>query len=378
MFYKTSGFCPLLSKEKYNIIIQNKCFDEYRELIKIFTEQMPKDYGHIYNLITCSNFRHLNVENDVPRHILPYFYSMISNICQYYIFGQEDNIKDKLPDSIGYVYHSASKLLGLKPCLTYASIILYNFTIENYNINDMTIDQLFENINCIYNISEYEDQIWFMKIHIAIELIGGIIIDKYNTISDEKEFLHAFNENMYKITSIINTMHSKVDKNIFFNGFRPFLKGYNSFKDGMKIHNEILYCVGGSGAQSTTIQALDNIMKVEHDMKHEGKILMDIREYMPYDHRMYLLNMRTFQFKTEDYDVSMKIFQKFRKCHLHIAHKYIKSDNIGTGGTEIDNFLGSIIKNMNSYKTIYSYKNVYKYATILLIFIILYISIWHL
>ena len=161
---------------------------------------------------------------------------------------------------------------------------------------------------------------------------------------------------------------------------------------GCEDHEEGLFrqYAGGSNAQSALIHMLDIALGVDHrdptttDYEHEApsknSFLLDMRNYMPAEHRKFLehleetCNIRQFCLQhrhhkvlSEAYDACLAMLKVFRDRHLAIVSRYIvipaskvreqrvslmktsnglakvitsnKSQLKGTGGTNLMNFL---------------------------------------
>jgi indoleamine 2,3-dioxygenase len=238
------------------------------------------------------------------------------------------------------------------------------------------------------------DENWFYLIMIMIEGKGGEILKEIINIEDKIKkknikyiinFLKRLHNNLVIITKIIKKMYEKCDPNIFYNKIRIYLSGSKNDKlpNGIKIDktNIILKYDGGSAAQSTLIQVYDTILGIKHN-DYEEKYLDNMKKYMPLKHRKYLEKIESFENikdlikKNSNNSKLLKNYNKcvlqllnFRKAHMGIVKIYVinfiknkeeiiyktkkknelfikKSINAqGTGGTNINIFLGNIIKN---------------------------------
>jgi len=315
-----------------------------------------------------------------------YLYTFFSMVCQKYIWccGPEKSV-DTLPKQIGLPYYLLSKRLGLKPTLSYATLVLWNVRKKNPE-KPYTID----NITLAINIAPkqfYESLEGFCAVHAAIEAKGGEMIQSMMTIresilTDEKDkiklSLKKISQYLKELRSILSEMYHYCDQEAFW-GFRIYIGGTqdkNYFPEGLKIEGveETFSLRGGSGTQSPLLQALDRFFHVEHNP--EARSYFDeMKSYMYPPHAKFLdfleskPHIREYVKESHDeelahaYDKAVMEFVNYRKVHFKLVHDYIfwniKKDedskeqrepekkNIfghkGTGGTDPHVFLLDVI-----------------------------------
>ena len=168
-------------------------------------------------------------------------------------------------------------------------------------------------------------------------------------------------------------IHGLISPDIFYNTFRPFLSGFGGegspHPEGIifeGISDKPIQMIGGSAAQSSTLQCLDAAFSVKHEPKIQN-FLVKMRDHMPKVHKEFIetiaekSNIRNYVMKSEDEKLK-EIFNDvllamvdFRSFHIQIVTKYVvitssrqKGDNLlskrGTGGTNLLPFLKSIRK----------------------------------
>lgn len=273
---------------------------------------------------------------------LQYVYSVFTFICQKYVrcLGKDDQIHI-LPYQIGIIWHISAQKLGLPEATTYASVVLYNW--RSLVDDPKTIDD----IEVTHTITQTDDEAWFYKIHMAIELSGSEILQmltKWNTIVKNEDIMfklltmfHQFLENGI---ILLHQMKKHCRPDFFWGQIRIYLAGYDDvtmFPNGLGIENTDIKIkwAGGSGAQSTLLQMTDAVFGVKHDVAHAGEFLQRMRSYMPPKDRDFLLMLEANgsiekyvkRFNNSDltelYNKCISELNKFRQTHISIVHTYV-------------------------------------------------------
>ena len=299
-----------------------------------------------------------------------YMYSILCMIVHRYVWcsGVSDaKLYATIPAIIGIPFYEVSNDLGIPPVLTHAAVDLYN-----WHLIDETREFSLDNINTNHTMTGDPSECWFYKVMIAIEGVGGNILKrllKYDQTNYQK-ILVDINNLLKQCTKLIKRMYEGCDPDFFFNNIRIYLAGSNNenLPNGITIASDppiVLKYTGGSAAQSTLIQVFD----VLFDVKHEGKFLETMREYMPASHRNYLLNILPIKnYITPNdkkiYNQCISQLGKFRQAHLGLVYKYIAKfiapDTIGknvnahgskgAGGTEPVIFCQQVINETHNSK----------------------------
>ncbi|XP_060224937.1 indoleamine 2,3-dioxygenase 1-like [Meriones unguiculatus] len=175
-------------------------------------------------------------------------------------------------------------------------------------------------------------------------------------------------------------MRDYVDPDQFFHVLRIYLSGW---KGNPKLSDGLLYegvwdtprkFSGGSAGQNSIFQCLDVLLGIKHKTGEgsPAEFLQEMREYMPPDHREFLCSLESgpsvgeFVISTGDKDLKNAYNEcvnglvSVRKFHLGIVDTYIvrpskqqpkegckseepsNTENRGTGGTDVMNFLKSV------------------------------------
>ena len=163
-----------------------------------------------------------------------------------------------------------------------------------------------------------------------------------------------------EITRGLEQLKQGCDPAVFYEKIRPFLSGWPEpgiTYEGADI-GPVRY-TGGSAAQSSLLQSIDAGLGVRHVDDASRPFLVEMRRYMPPDHRRFVEwveaapSLRNFIESSgsaglsQAYDGCIDMLDVFRKCHMEITHDYITRQAVrgekalGTGGTEYARFLST-------------------------------------
>jgi indoleamine 2,3-dioxygenase len=321
----------------------------FEEFTKVITGLTIQD-GHIFRKLVddmkitrLSKQHYIDIVNNVKSEgELRYVYSVFTFVCQKYIrcLGKDEQL-DTLPYHIGLPWHISAKRLGLPEATTYSSVVLNNWRPKYEKFKSI------DDIEVIHTITNTEDEKWFYKIHMAIELMGAPVLQQlsnWDNIVKSKELLAQlladFCVFLRESTKLVNKMTDHCNPEFFWGCIRIYLAGYDDktmFPDGLKIENTDIQIrwAGGSGAQSTLLQMTDTVFGVKHDIAHAGEFLNRMRTYMPPADRNFLLLLEkngsiekhVKKFKSpllgDLYKLCLSELAKFRHAHMSIVHKYI-------------------------------------------------------
>jgi indoleamine 2,3-dioxygenase len=220
-----------------------------------------------------------------------------------------------------------------------------------------------DNLKIIQSFYGGTDEAWFILVHVVIEALAGqciwtlwrlreaIIKDDLKSVA---ELFSKAAELLPCLPQTLAHMAEHCDPYIYFHRVRPYLFGW---KDNPDIPEGVVYegqyenapqfFRGGTGAQSCVLPLLDAFLGIEHKEDTFTQYLLDIRNYMPRNQRLFL------EFLEQDdslmwYCVAadnrnlLKAYKRcvfavrfFRQEHLRLAEKYISAfkKKLGTGGT---------------------------------------------
>ncbi|XP_072043594.1 indoleamine 2,3-dioxygenase 2-like [Amphiura filiformis] len=306
---------------------------------------------------------------------------VLSFISSGYVWVKgEEHIPKVLPRNLAIPYAGISDYLGMTPSFTHSSSVL-----ANWKLIDPSKPAELDNMDTIIKVAGGWDESWFFMVAGAVEIdcaeglkailnaqqaVAGCQVERL------KKSLREMETSLQKMKRTLARMHERCDPDAFYNGFRPFLAGWDGAAFRNKGYNGLIYegvndepmqYVGGSAAQSTSVPAFDAALSVEHTPE-EDKLRAHFREYMPPAHRAFVdaitngPSIRTFVQNFEDdvleeaYNQCLDALKQFRTQHIQIVTRYIvimanrKDSNkkfanqgkAGTGGTGFMKFLKNL------------------------------------
>ena len=278
-----------------------------------------------------------------------------------------------IPKNLAVPLWEIARRSGRPPIASHASIVLNNWRRID---PDGPIDP--ENLNTLQNFLGGRDEDWFYLATVGVESVGGSALDTLFTClkAARLDKPDDVNSTLRRLASIIRDMDFALERmydncrpDIFYNQIRPFLTGWPD--DGIVyegVSDEPKIFIGGSAAQSSLLQALDDGLGIAHPSQRSGPFLIEMRKYMPPGHRAVLstlgldpvlrnyLKMKNSTELSDTYSECVSRLNIFRKKHLEMAIHYI-SDQAkqgekaeGTGGTEFVKFLSVVNKETRSVK----------------------------
>ena len=301
-------------------------------------------------------------------------YSVLTFLSQAYIWAEgEAGVIDTLPKKLAVPWYSVSEYLTLKPVATYASTVLYNYSLRDPNAG-MTAD----NLEAVSTFTGTEDESWFYMVAGLVELaaVPGFraIEHAYESMDQERDDclvvdLENITKSILDVKEALKRMYDRCDPLTFYLQIRPFQsgsKGIKAFPNGIVyegVDSKPKLYHGASAGQSTAIPSFDVFLGVEHTGS-EQEFLHTMREYMPRKHKEFLETLEqlpsvrdyVLQSKnpelTKNYDLAVEAFVKFRSEHVILVTRYIvmqkkhsvngSLDMTGTGGTPFMKFLKQV------------------------------------
>jgi len=220
-------------------------------------------------------------------------------------------------------------------------------------------------------IKEYDED-WFILIHVDIEMQGGTalqaIAELRTHMGISAHSMH-WHRSLKKLLGSIRAMNEtfarmpeKCSSEVYFNTVRPYIFSFEDVVYEDCFDNKPQNYRGETGAQSSLVPAIQLALGIRHKNSMLTGHLNDMRQYMPFNHRMYL---ETLEASVEPYNKSFKpdpstadirkgvlgvdskrvveVYNecinelwKFRDMHFTYAvdyiHKKVDGDK-GTGGT---------------------------------------------
>lgn len=319
-----------------------------KEVRKLVKEEMPSLDNY---------YSELSTESDTKHKQLCLSYVILTFIGSAYIWQEgESDIAKVIPEKLAVPWHEISQRLGFKPVPCLASV-----AINNYRLKDKTKPISLENLEVICTVPGAR---WFFLVTIQVEVdaVKGImaILNAKKAVldgSDEslKLALQEMVESIDQIKRTSSRMSEHLDGETFYNIVRPFLGGYgkdSKIPEGLVfegVSKTAVEAIGGSAAQSSTIQSFDAALGIEHDAKRQ-EYLVKVREYMPPKHRNFIEflwkepSIKTYVTESqnkelkESYRNAVHALCEFRELHYGLVQSFILKpankveEAQGTGG----------------------------------------------
>lgn len=334
---------------------------QYKE-IEALGRDLPKLLVNAKVRETVQNLKFPEINPTENSRTLERLFLTLAFVVHGYVFEREPT--DRLPASISKPFVFVANLLHRPPVLSYASYALNNWRRLNTN-EDISLT----NLALLQNFLGGQDEEWFVMIHIVIEHEAAPGIQAIHRwlqgTAEVPEVLTAVLQSLIDMNAILDRMPERCDPYIYFNRVRPYIFGW---KNNPALPNGLLYegvwpepkfFRGETGAQSTIIPTFDAFLGVYHADDPLKAYLLEMREYMPKEHRAFLESVenkgscRDFVINShksvkELYNETIYQLEKFRTKHLEYAYTYIfnqsqkstaNSNKVGTGGTPFTEYL---------------------------------------
>lgn len=311
-------------------------------------------------------------------------------LAQAYIWENPEKPMSKIPAVLGKNMYLLAEYEQSLPVLTYGDYVL-----QNWKTLDPRKGITLENIEPLVTFTGIKDEAWFIKIHIVIEHICSQALDAAQQACNlanlwffmESHDGNSNNENrlighlntislcLHEAIKILKRMNEHCDPDFFWNGFRPYLSGWENVVtniNGQTIKGinfeglgseqaSMVYAFkGSSGAQSGIIPAMDAVLGIKHKIDGVFQHFQLLQQYLPSEHQAFIKLLGLSKIKqlvekvhsvplTRAFEAAVAQVNHFRTAHLGLVHQYvykpaqkqgIKRENIaGTGGTSADVFL---------------------------------------
>ena len=292
--------------------------------------------------------------------------TLLSYLGHAYVWGSAEPA-GVLPKRVAVPWHAVAHSLGRPPVLSYSS-----YSLHNYYRFDPAREIECGNIALIQNFLAGLDEEWFILIHVEIERKAGPAVAALHACldaaaaGDAEQLEHQLATVQASIEAIYATLKRMTewcDPYVYYHRVRPYIHGWKNHPDlpqGVVYEGVSEYAGqpqqfrGETGAQSAIIPSLDAMLGVAHKEDVLRTYLMEMRTYMPPDHRAFIESLeargsvRAFVQEsgrarlTELYNACVEGVERFRSLHLEYAAAYIfrqaqkdpkNPHAVGTGGT---------------------------------------------
>jgi indoleamine 2,3-dioxygenase len=307
---------------------------------------------------------------DVPQ--LRLYYVRVGFLASAYInqVGQEPS--RVLPANLALPLCRACKLLNRPPILSYDGYALYNW--KRFDKNGPIA---LGNIDTVQNFVHLYDEHWFILVHVEIEAIAARILDAIATVQaalDAKEpgpiddavrnIAGAINEQV----RVLRRIPDKMDPALYYKTSRPYIRFFENVEYEAEVAGGRVAAGsaarlrinfrGETGAQSSIMPLLVAFMKIPHRPSMLTNHLIDMRNYMPAEHRALIATVEAMpsirsMASKRNYNAVLDAMAEFRSVHYGWAQEYIDrrtDDPRGTGGTPYMEWLKQLIDETLAFK----------------------------
>ncbi|MGA8643808.1 hypothetical protein [Candidatus Binatus sp.] len=308
--------------------------------------------------------------DDVPQ--LRLYYVRVGFLASAYInqVGQEPS--RVLPANLALPLCRACKLMNRPPILSYDGYALYNW--KRFNKHGPIA---LGNIDTVQNFVHLYDEHWFILVHVEIEAIAARILDAIATVQaaldanepgpiDDavRDIAGAVNEQV----RVLRRIPEKMDPALYYKTFRPYIRFFEDVEYEAEVPGGHVAAGsaarlrinfrGETGAQSSIMPLMVAFMKIPHRRSMLTSHLIDMRNYMPAEHRALIAaveampSIRSMASK-QNYNAVLDAMAEFRSVHYGWAQEYINrrtDDPRGTGGTPYMEWLKRLIDETLAFK----------------------------
>jgi indoleamine 2,3-dioxygenase len=308
--------------------------------------------------------------SDLPE--LRLYYLRVGFLASAYINQVGNEPSRVLPANLALPLCRACKLLNRPPILSYDGYALYNWK-RFHKDGPIALG----NIDTVQNFVHLYDEHWFILVHVEIEAIAARILDAIATVHaaldanapgaiDDavRDIAVAINEQV----RVLRRIPEKMDPALYYKTFRPYIRFFENVEyeadvagarvaAGSAARLRISFR-GETGAQSSIMPLLVAFMKIPHRTSMLTAHLIDMRNYMPAEHRALIAaveamsSIRAIASK-QNYNAVLDAMATFRSVHYEWAQEYINrrtDDPRGTGGTPYMEWLKQLIDETLAFK----------------------------
>ena len=310
---------------------------------------------------------------DLPA--LRLYYVRVGFLASAYINQVGQQPAKILPANLASPLYRACQLLRRPPILSYDGYALYNW--KRFR-KDGPI--ALGNLDTIQNFVHLYDEHWFILVHVEIEAIASRILDAIARVqialgaSDSGGIDPALSQIADAIRdqiTVLRRIPEHMDPALYYKTFRPYIRFFEDVSyegieqapddddfGGRTSAPPHMNFRGETGAQSSIMPTMVAFMKIPHRRSMLTDHLVDMRNYMPPEHRSCIEaveampSIRGLAAK-ETYNAILDAMAEFRTIHYGWAQEYINrrtDDPRGTGGTPYMQWLDQLIQETLAFK----------------------------
>ena len=364
-----TGFLP----EHAPASLQKECFHQWERVVKDLPEFIrAKKLRKTVDSLPEVEFSDLTLktEDEWKRS-----YVILSFLGQAYIWmcGKQD-VVTTVPKKLAVPWAAVSARLGVKPVINYAASVLYNYQLKDPE-KPMDVD----NLCTLLSFTGTEDECWFFMVHAAAEVAAGpglaemACIFQHMQAKDSPSIcksLDIVRASIKKMKGEVLKMYNHCNPQTFYCKIRPFVDGSMSLTNGLLfegVDSKHQRYRGASAAQTSSIYAFDKFLGTEHSSKDRESFVMEMRDYMPKEHKAFLEKLEGMPSIREYcksygdrhlvacYNSAVEALMNFRNSHFGLVKSYIvkpsgDTEGIGTAGSYFKEFLGGVITDTEKLK----------------------------
>ncbi len=273
-----------------------------------------------------------------------------------------------VPERVAVPWVSLAKNMDRLPALAY-----YSHGLCNWRRFDPDKPIELGNIAVLRNFFGGLDENWFVAVHVDIEakaipLVDAVVSAQEAVQNDNEDDLRAslevIGDSLDAMLGTLARIGDNCDPDIFFNRVQPFMQGLRgmTYEGVDEFSGQPRNFAGGSGAQSALMPLLDAALGVVHAHDDLLVYLIDLRQYMPREHRDFLREVEEGPSIRESakrlsngaivdaYNRCVEGVAAFRANHLRMSVDYIQkpakkaSDARGGHGTGGSPYVGYLKK----------------------------------
>jgi indoleamine 2,3-dioxygenase len=300
---------------------------------------------------------------DLPR--LRLYYVRVGFLVSAYVNQVGTLPARTVPANLAVPLYHACQLLRRPPILSYDGYALFNW--KRFR-KDGAI--ALGNIDTIQNFVHLYDEHWFILVHVEIEAIAARILDAIARvrIALTKGDAGSIDPCLWEIArairdqvGVLRRIPEHMDPALYYRTFRPYIRFFENVSyEGIEPGSGTLSMNfrGETGAQSSLMPTLVAFMKIPHQPSMLTDHLADMRNYMPFEHRMLIERVEAMPAirglaSKEPFNAILEAIADFRSVHYGWAQEYINrwtADPRGTGGTPYMQWLEQLIQETRSFE----------------------------
>lgn len=259
-----------------------------------------------------------------------------------------------LPRNIAVPLDRVCKVLRRPPILSYDGYALFN-----WKRFDPAGPIALGNIDTIQNFVHLYDEHWFILVHVEIEALAADALAAIDRARESlarrdpagvNQALEQIAASVWRQAAVLRRIPEKMDPALYYRTFRPYI----TFFEGVlyeDVEPQPASYRGETGAQSSIMPTLVAFMKIPHQPSGLTNHLLDMRNYMPAEHRALIEEVERMPpvrelAEREPFNDVLEAIATFREVHYNWAQQYINqwvTDPRGTGGTPYMHWLKQLI-----------------------------------